>query len=304
MVDIAQITGICLASKFDTPEAYVAGVKELGVDANNVEIFRGGIQEIHQASLSEIDGTLYLGVRPTEGFYDGGIPGLDDVEWDWLNNFLAVQVEIPGIPGKVHKGFYQCAKILWDNGLKEALQRRLPNVSSLNINGYSKGGGVAYILAAMVEWELFYPTNRIDIYAFASPRAGDVVFRNYMEDYFRNIQRYEYQDDIIVRFAPEDIFLDFLNEKWKIFEILDNFFNTGDWNYKSCGNLNFIDWNEEIIVGQEAEELTPERLMRMMDLLRSDNRAKLGGDHSVPKKMYPVLSGGKELPESILALYS
>lgn len=301
-MDIGQITGLSLASKFDSVGAFESAAKELGVKATNTEIFTTGRAEIHQCIISDLeDGTVYLGIRPTIGFSDG--QGLPELEYDWINNFLAVQVQIDGIVGKVHRGFAQCCEMLWSAGVGASLEKRMSTAREFQVSGYSKGGGAAFIMASLMEWRLGVFPRDISVYAFAAPRAGDIDFQKFFDNTFQNAFRYEYQDDVITHMAPDDVFLEFLDDTYPIYGVIEKFLKTGEWNYKSCGDLTFIDWDENIVIGNEAIALEPKRIERYRELLKSDNRRKLGEDHSVPQRMYPVLEPNKPLPESILDLY-
>ena len=112
---------------------------------------------------------VYLVFRGTEGFtIPNGIA-------DWCNNVRAMDVDFTEGAGQVHKGFYDCFRSVKADidAYLGAQERRSRNII---VCGHSLGGAVATLAAAYIRKNL---ADRVMLYTFASPRAGDSAFVDY-----------------------------------------------------------------------------------------------------------------------------
>lgn len=161
-----------------------------------VYAFTAGVMDIHAGLMGISKDKLIIALRGTDGndTMEGNI-------LDWLNNFLAIQVPFLYGQGNVHEGFFSAADSLKDDmlGKAEELYAKLAGryeSAEIILTGHSKGGAVAGIMAAMLsELHGGKYRDKITVYTFGAPRAGDDLFA---DKYGRlNYFRYEAFLDIV-----------------------------------------------------------------------------------------------------------
>lgn len=91
---------------------------------------------------------------------------------DWVNDFLAAPVAVPGLPGKVHFGFYESVKAIWSPMLA-AVKEQMAGGKPLLITGHSKGASMATLASMMLHEEGITAQT---VTTFACPNAGDAEF--------------------------------------------------------------------------------------------------------------------------------
>lgn len=162
----------------------------------DVHVFSAGIENIHAGLVGISKDKLILAIRGTSGDdrFGGSI-------LDWLNNFLALQVPFPYGPGNVHAGFLSAADSLKDEMLAKAeelyaeLKTKYENPEII-LTGHSKGGAVANLMAAILsEMNGGEYRDKLTVYTFGAPRAGDEIFADYYNHI--NCSRYEAFLDIV-----------------------------------------------------------------------------------------------------------
>lgn len=81
--------------------------------------------------------------------------------------------------------------------LKEFIEQKMPDGSSLVITGHSLGGNLAYPLAGYLEKELpADKNNNLQLITFGAPAAGNAAFVKDMEEKFPDAERYVIDKDI------------------------------------------------------------------------------------------------------------
>jgi hypothetical protein len=156
---------------------------------------------------------------------------------DWLQDFDADPVSMPGIPGaKVHDGFHK-AFLDTSTGLHAQLAA-WRDAGSLKgrpiyLTGHSKGGPVALIAAAVLSGEGFTPTA---VYTYAGARAGDGAFAADYASRRITTWRYENRFDAVPHLPPDDTEIDLI----KLLARGDPRMRQRE--YRSIGNLLFINW--------------------------------------------------------------
>jgi hypothetical protein len=178
---------------------------------------------------------------------------------DWLSDLTDEPIAASGIPGKVHKGFWEALSVLWEPMVKEIKQQMNATGKPLPlyITGHSKGGAMSSLAAYRLKVEEgIVPTA---ICTYAAPHPGDTAFANQYKFTVSNHTRYEYGNDIVPHLVPDAIFIDAIAD---IPEIGKFFKGMEQWDYCPVGTLQFIKWNKKTIV-YESIELDAERLFEM-----------------------------------------
>jgi len=86
-------------------------------------------------------------------------------------------------------------------GIKEFIEQKLPEQSTLVITGHSLGGNLAYPMAGYLKKELKADKNtRLQLITFGAPAAGNAAFVQDMEEKFPDAERYAASMDIATMF--------------------------------------------------------------------------------------------------------
>jgi hypothetical protein len=188
-----------------------------------VAFFTAGANSIHGAlvgTLSGPDPCVVVAYRGTHPPNLNGIPDVARFVGDWANNFEALPIPVPEVPGQVHAGFWEGVDSLWSPLFLDDVQRRLRTSPHrrLYVTGHSKGGAMAH-LAGM----RFAETLGLEpaaIVSFAGARPGTQDFADAYHARRLNSRRYEYGDDLVPHLPPSDVFLQRLREDLRKFEAI------------------------------------------------------------------------------------
>ena len=160
----------------------------------------GGISDINAALLGVNDTGIILAFRGTlSDFAHEPLGAL----LDWIQDILTIKpIEVLGIKGKVHQGFYDAVNSIWGK-IEVAvmgLHKKYPD-KKLYITGHSKGGAMATIAAALFHAQTSIGIEPTGIYTYAAPRPGDKTFS---ASYPYRVFRYEYIWDLVPYVPPSD----------------------------------------------------------------------------------------------------
>lgn len=180
----------------------------------------------------------------------GTLPPADDLPslLDWLQDiFFSTPKSVIGLPGKVHDGFYMAVNSVWDRLLEEVAKQldAAGSATPLYVTGHSKGGGMASILAMLLNNEagLLGLQKPPQVFTFASPKPGNTDFARV---YNANIMQQSYENylDLVPFLPPSEstirIFAD-------IPLIGDLFKNTEGWDYAPVGKRYYIQRNGKVV---------------------------------------------------------
>lgn len=281
--------GIAFANDlaFEELQPYFARAR---FDGNDPPVcFVGGQNGIHAALVGTLAGPESPVVVAFRGTHPPDIDGITDVAGfvqDWANNFEALPVRVPQVPGHVHGGFWEGLDCLWTAPFLNEIERRLgaSEVGRLYLTGHSKGGAMAH-LATM----RFLEERGLRVAAvvtFAAARSGTQDFADAY--HARNIdsRRYEYGDDLVPHLPPSDFFLQHLKEDLRKFEairpgltsilprphlqhldtlprLLETLDRAGAHNYASVGELHYL-----TPFGDAVGDSTALRMRRVISLAR------------------------------------
>ncbi len=261
---------------------------DVGFTDAPVATFTAGLRDIDACYVADTDDSVILAFRGTSTPEDRA------TFISWLNNFLVLPVSVEDIPGKLHKGFSNSVQRLWEEGFQTEVEKRMASGKPLVITGYSKGGALTPIAATFLTQRLNIDPSRINIYLFEPPRPGDDVFATFFNTLFPKTVRYEYKDSIIGHTPPDDSRLKLLADLPEAGRILEIFDQIYDYNYKSVGNLKFVNWDDEIVEGNPA--LTITRLEHLLEVMECGEWEKFWTDHLPQEHLYPIICG-KEFPD-------
>ena len=125
---------------------------------------------------------------------------------DWFQNIATAVLVSPFQQGKVHGGFYQAVKSLWDDGIMKVVKDLITEARSkgesekIYLTGHSKGGAMAIIGATMFTKMMNY--NVSGVYVFGSARVGDVKFQEWYNSNLGSIT-FAYENNLdLVPFLP------------------------------------------------------------------------------------------------------
>ncbi len=118
---------------------------------------------------------------------------------DWLNDFDADLVLVPGLPGQVHDGFHRSLASLWPR-LPEAVAAELAEApgATVYVSGHSKGGALAAIAALRLKLQQGITPV---LCTFAAPHPGDPQFADACTGQVGGT-RYEFADDVVPHMPP------------------------------------------------------------------------------------------------------
>lgn len=241
--------------------------------------FSAGPDQIDACMVGQTDEQILIAVRATEhGAGHGDLAGLKD----WLNNFKSTPVSAAELrlPGKLHAGFLGSWMRLEAVGALTALldlQRKTGK--GVAICGYSKGGGVAPIVAMRL-LAAGLPVNAIDaVVLFEAPRAGDADFaKAYQSQLGGKTTRYAYQNDVIPHLPPAHDTLMAIQKMPVAGDLLAYFYgNFEEWTPTPVGTLHFIDWEDCIV--QDTPTIEQERPEQLASALRELHWNQTFKDH-------------------------
>jgi hypothetical protein len=260
--------GIDATGKFIPSEPYYSAVGFLSPPV----AFVAGEDDIDACLVGTTDQGVVLAFRGTIP------PDIHDQRslLDWLSDLTDEPIAVPGIPGKVHQGFWQDLSALWDPIVKEVKQQMTASGKSLPlyITGHSKGGALSSLAALRLKLqESIMPTA---VYTFASPHPGDIAFADQYALEIPNHIRYEYGNDIVPHIVPDSTFIDAIAE---IPELGQFFKGMETWNYAHVGMLQFIGWNKRTIIN-DSRTLQIERLARLVGAIAEWNFEGIIAAHS------------------------
>lgn len=158
------------------------------------------------------DNWAVLSLRGTLSSYDSFSTFAAFID-DWLQDDETELVEMitPNGTrlGKVHQGFYNATKALWWDVLPHLQKFNWGTLEGLRVTGHSKGGGMAFLFAALIKAELGSggPQN-IEVHGFAAPLAGDACFAAAFNDPGPSIKakRYQRAHDLVPFLPPYTTF--------------------------------------------------------------------------------------------------
>jgi len=244
--------GINPTGKFIPSDPYYSAIGYLAPPV----AFVGGEDDIDACLVGTTDQGVVLAFRGTIP------PNIHDQQslLDWLGDLTDNPIAVPGIPGKVHEGFWQGLSNLWQPMVQEIKQQMTANGKSLPlyITGHSKGGAMSSLAALRLKLqENIVPTA---VYTFASPHPGDTTFTNQYGLEIPNHIRYEYGNDIVPHIVPDAAFMDaiaHLPELSRFFKGMET------WDYAHVGTLQFIQWHQKSVIS-DSNALKAERLVRLV----------------------------------------
>ncbi|NES64465.1 MAG: lipase family protein [Okeania sp. SIO2D1] len=294
-MEICEILGLSLSTYGTNEEEIIESANSFGVNISNVKQFSAGKKEIDSCYVADGENgkSVILAFRGTS-VGDGEGQALVD----WINNFMAKPVSEPEIPGKLHQGFSDSVRRLWNAGFYDEVETRLTGDKQLYITGYSKGGALAPIAAAFLNKKAGIKASKMNVWFFEPPRCGDTEFQNYFNQTFKTALRYEYQDDIVPHLPPAGESAKILSTIPIIGEILEEYLDLEEWDYKAVGSLMFINWEDEILEDLPAYLQWAYRLVHLIETINDGNWTKLFSDHIPNECCYPVICG-KPYPTSV-----
>jgi hypothetical protein len=198
-------------------------------------------------------------------------PGIDTIH-DWFNDFDALPVPDPNLPGRVHQGFLGSLNNLWDAVHQEVTQQLSAAGAGkpVLITGHSKGGG----LAPLAAWRLKQEDVSVQVTTFAAPRPGSSDFADAYHTSRIAHTRYEYADDIVPHLPPIGLFS-------KVLRVLSardpRFAKFSTFGYESVGTLQFIDWSGQVV--GDYQDLALRRVINLLTMIGANQEQTIVEDH-------------------------
>src|SRR6267142_384720 len=164
-------------------------------------------------------------------------------DWkDWLEDCMVEPIEVAGLPGRVHKGFYAAVHSVIDRVIAAVRTLKPSADNPVYVTGHSKGGGMAPIAALLLK------NAGIDVrqvVTFAAPKSGNVEFKNGYEAVFNNHLRFENYGDL-VPLVPASASLGNLIEIIRLIphigsDLAASLAKSALWNYAHVGTQMFIE---------------------------------------------------------------
>lgn len=122
---------------------------------------------------------------------------------DWLQDFLAFPVAVKNLPGKVHLGFYNSVRSVWNKIVPEIKRQMDASGKPLIITGHSKGASMATLASMMLHEDEGITAETVT--TFACPNTGDVDFATGYKAIFQQTTYLNHLD--IIPFLPPAPFL-------------------------------------------------------------------------------------------------
>jgi hypothetical protein len=182
---------------------------------------------------------------------------------DWFSDLTDEPIAVPGIPGKIHEGFWEGLNALWEPMVAE-IKKQMNGAGKplpLYITGHSKGGAMSSLAAYRLKVEVGIAPAAV--YTYAAPHPGDTAFAEQYQQTILNHVRYEYGNDIVPHLVPDATFIDAMAA---IPDIGRFFKGMEQWDYYPVGNLQFIKWDKKTIVNASFE-VDAERLLALVKVL-------------------------------------
>jgi hypothetical protein len=261
----ASAYGVDVAGGFCPPHPYFDAVGFVETPT----LIVGGAEEINACLIgTNRDDGLIVAFRGTLPPQIHDLPSF----LDWMQDFDAIPISVPGIPGMVHKGIWDGLDSIWPRVQAEITKRRQDETVSqaLYVTGHGKGGGMAH-LAAMRLNIAGIPVQ--EVVSFAAPRVGD---QSFAEAYQQQIagSRYEFTDDVVPHLPPDPLMIDTLGH----FPVIGECFrDLRPWIYVGVGNLRFINWDKSIL--GDSDQLRGERLAHLALLLIRLKHGEIVNNH-------------------------
>ena len=167
---------------------------------------------------------------------------------DWIQDiFFSTPKLVAGLPGKVHSGFYMAVNSIWEPVLKEVSKQlsAAGQGAKLYVTGHSKGGGMASILAILLnnESDFLNLQKPPQVFTFASPKPGDTDFA---QAYNALISQESYENylDLVPFLPPSNSTIRFFAK----IPLIGEFFNSAKgWSYSSVGKRFYIEKSGEVV---------------------------------------------------------
>jgi hypothetical protein len=191
---------------------------------------------------------------------------------DWMQDFDAVPLSVPGMPGLVHIGFWRDLDTIWDEVLAAVNLLRAGDGAALPlyVTGHSKGGGLAHLAAMRFQAAGITPT---EVFTYAAPRVGNLAFANAYNAAITAF-RYEYTDDIVPHLPPGPLLINALSQ----IPVIGHHFTTVPvWDYADVGTLRFINWDMQIV--GDSQMLFSQRLAKLALLIVQFHFNQIAADH-------------------------
>ena len=218
---------------------------------------------------------------------------------DWLADGEIALSTGSELAGQVHRGFLESLDHLWpdlEQSLSPAVQADLHGGTPLYVTGHSKGAAVAQLAAYRLARKGVQPAA---VYTFAGPRPGNAAFAAAFDATFPAALRFEYRDDVVPHVPPSTASwvsilqgLRAINLKFPLetphlatdsqlshaFEDLLARLESDLPTYASCGQLQFIDWQDKIQA--DSRELTITRNWNLAKAVAEFKLSEIIADHS------------------------
>lgn len=246
----------------------------IGWNGNPVGVV-GGVDRIGAALVGATATEAIVAFRGTLP-PNASSPDKRQVFLDWLNDFDALLVPGPNLPGLVHQGFLDQLEPIWNEVLAQ-----IPQGKPIYITGHSKGGALANLAAA--RWATLNPAKTPPfVVTFAAAKPGDGGFEAVYDRIVPHSLRYEFQDDIVPHLPPGAAFHDVFKAVPTISDALVNLPSArmqGTAGYVYVGDLQFINWSKVIV--PDSVLLRLDRYGHLAELFLTLGFEKIIADHSI-----------------------
>lgn len=242
------------------------------------------------------------------------LPGDDDffqVLLDWLEDGNIALCTGAEVAGSVHRGFLDSLDHLWpdlEKLLTPAVQAEVRSGTPFYVTGHSKGGAVAQLAAYRLARQGVLPAA---VHTFAAPRPGNAAFAAAFDATFPTALRFEYRDDMVphlpaatgawvsvlqglrainLKFPLETPHLTMDSRVSPALEALLARLGSDLPTYASCGQLQFIDWEDK--VQPDSRELMIQRNFSLAKKVAEFKLSEVIEDHGSQGGYCRVLCAG------------